>query len=143
MTSSSSYQFLPLLEGNSGIGNQCRKWIPHFRSVKWWILELKWGIEKHVLHKVSNILTLNFFVILPTGNHNYWPSAIIPINHEAYQSWLSAIMRINNHNPKILKCSPSFSVLFAIFKLLSLFQNTYGGILNLFLFRLVLKAFIF
>ena len=53
LTSSSSFQFLPLLEGNSGIGNLCWKWILHFRSVKWWILELKWGIDKNVLLKVS------------------------------------------------------------------------------------------
>ena len=43
-------QFLPLLEGNSGIVNRCQKWIPHFRSVKWWIPELKWGIEKKLLN---------------------------------------------------------------------------------------------
>ena len=44
LTLSYSCQFLSLLEGNSGIGNQCQKWIPHFRSVKWSIPELKWGI---------------------------------------------------------------------------------------------------
>ena len=61
LTSSYSCQFLPFLEGNSGIGNWCPKWIPHFRSVKWWIPELKWGIEKNVLLKVSiNTLTLFF-----------------------------------------------------------------------------------
>ena len=54
LTSSINSQFLPLLEGNSGIVKRCRKWIPHFRSVKWWILELKWGIEKNVLLKLSN-----------------------------------------------------------------------------------------
>ena len=71
-------QFLPLLEGNSGIGKeltsgidsqfrkwiphfrsikwsipalgiQFRKWTPHFRSIKWSIPELKWGIEKNLL----------------------------------------------------------------------------------------------
>ena len=42
--------------------SQCRKWIPHFRSVKWWILELKWGIEKkNVLLKVSNMYCKNTF----------------------------------------------------------------------------------
>ena len=60
LTSSSSFQFLPLLEGNSGIRNQCQKWIPHFRSIKWWIPELKWGIDKNVLLKVS-INFLNFY----------------------------------------------------------------------------------
>ena len=54
MTSSYSCQFLPLLEGNSSIGNQCQKRIPHFRSIKWWNPDLKWGIEKNVLLKVSN-----------------------------------------------------------------------------------------
>ena len=64
LTSSYSCQFLPLLKGNSSIGNQCRKWIPHFRSVKWWIQALKWGIEKNVLLKVSNI---SIYVIVLLG----------------------------------------------------------------------------
>ena len=40
------------------MGIQFWKWIPHFRSIKWSIPELKLGIEKNVLLKVSNILVL-------------------------------------------------------------------------------------
>ena len=40
-------------------GIQFRKWIPHFIGVKWSMLELKWGIEKNVLLKVSIILVLH------------------------------------------------------------------------------------
>ena len=55
LTSGIDSQFLPILEGNFGIRNQCWKWIPHFKSVKWWIPEFKWGIEKNILLKVSII----------------------------------------------------------------------------------------
>ena len=45
-----------------GIDPQFWKSIPHFRSVKWSILELKWGIEKNVLLKVSTMYIWKSFL---------------------------------------------------------------------------------
>ena len=72
MTSGIEDEFQSLLEGKVrkvilALHSQFQKWIPTFRSLKWWFPELKWGIKQNVLLKVSNVFNITLFYSSKSG----------------------------------------------------------------------------